>query len=130
MQPGSLHDSGHFCLSTSTITQDPRAFQCLSPHLNSWWLSADSEAMAKSLLRDTTELTVVSKHTAPPPMTTDPPHSCSSETPPVHFHSVLKDDIKHILSSCNHSSFKMLVFFSEIFWNSSFCREKGVIFIC
>lgn len=131
MQPGSLHYSGHFCLSTTTVTKDPRAFQCLSHPLYCRWPSADSEAMAKPLLRDTTELTVISKHTAPPHITTLPPHSSSSETPPVHFCSVLKDDIKHILNCCNHSCLKCLYFSVKSFGIvCSFYQEKGVIYIC
>lgn len=109
MQPGSLQFRGHFCLSTTTITQNPCVFQCLSHHLCCRWPPADSEVTAKPLLRDTTpntphRQTVLHSHHIPP---LQKRHRFIS-------HSVLKLDIKHILNCCNHSCLKCLYFFQ---WN-------------
>lgn len=69
--------------------------------------------------------------TAPLHTTTLPSHSSSSATTPVHFGSVLKDDIKHILNCCNHSCLKCFFFSAKSFGiDCSFCQEKGLIYIC
>lgn len=102
-------------------TRPPALYQCLSRHLYWRWLRpalwqwrSHSYGTQQSLL-----LIPNTPDTAPLHITTLPPHSSSSSTSPVYFHSVLKDDIKHILNCCIHSC-------SKYFWNRSvnFVRRR------
>lgn len=103
----------------------PALYQCLSRHLYWRWPQwrSHSYGTQQSLL-----LIPNTPDPAPLHITTLPPHSSSSSTSPVYFHSVFKDDIKHILNCCNHSCSKYFgfFFFREIFWNRSvhFVRRR------